>query len=464
MYLRDYDSFSVRQGSPHKMTLKLLRNLDDQALKALLEFVPFPMALIDKSQFLFINKPGKDLLGKTQYNFSIPDIYQMFRNEVEPIKKEVVLLTPMMEKHWVEVIGEPVWYQNTLCVLGYITDISKSSRTDITAERVTNLQKLMLEINTALVDMEDTQHTFHLILTNALKAIKNASMGSIMILKNGYFEAISYIGYGKDIETFKLPLTDAFLYRSTEGKMDHIINIPNLAHDDQFHPITTYMGNEVYISSHIAAPIFVKEQFYGMICLDSLQENAFEEEDVASMEFLRSNVQIVISNQLLFIEKSHQAMFDQLTGLYNRHYFNEHFEMIKNKAIRYDEKFYFVLFDIDELKSVNDRYGHSVGDQTIVKITQQLSSNTRKSDVIARFGGDEFVGIYYASTPENLNEKFSQIRRELIQEPIISGDANAIASFSYGIVEFPTDGTTLEMLLKAADVRMYANKKHKSTK
>lgn len=446
------------------MTFKLLRNLDDQALKALLEFVPFPMALIDKSNFLFVNNSGKALLAKKQYNFSIPDIYHLFRNEVEATKKEVVLLTSSMEKHWIEVVGEPVWYQNSLCVLGYITDISNHTKNEISADRVTNLQKLMLEINLALDDMEDTQRTFHLILTNALKAIRNASMGTIMILKNGYFEAISYVGYGKDIEAFKLPVTDAFLYRNTDGKMDRTVNIPNLAHDDQFHPITTFAGDEVFISSHLAAPIYVKDQFYGMICLDSLKANAFEEEDVASMEFLRSNVQIVISNQLLFIEKSHQAMFDQLTGLYNRHYFYAHFEMVKNKATRYNERFYFVLFDIDDLKGVNDQFGHSVGDQVIVKITKQLSSNTRKSDVIARYGGDEFVGVYYSTTLMNLEEKFDQIRHDLKMDPIISGLGKAIASFSYGIVEFPTDGTTIESLMIAADVRMYANKKHKNAK
>jgi len=446
------------------MSLKLLRNLDEQALNALLEFVPFTMALIDKEQFLFVNKAGKKLLGRTQYNFSIPDIHHLFRNEVEPTRKEVVLLTPQMEKHWIEVIGEPVWYMNKLCVLGYITDISKSSKDEINVERLTTLQRLMLEINLALDDMEDTQRTFHLILTNALKAIKNASMGSIMILKNGYFEAISYIGYGKDIESFKLPVSDAFLYRNTDGKMDRIVNIPHLEHDDQFHPITTYAGKEVYISAHLAAPIYVKDQFYGMICLDSLKENAFEADDVAAMEFLRSNVQIVISNQLLYLEKSQQAMFDQLTGLYNRHYFNEHFEMIKSKALRYDEKFYFVLFDIDDLKGINDRFGHSVGDLAIVKITKRLSANTRKSDVIARFGGDEFVGIYYGSTLEPLKEKFDQIRAELGQDPILNTNDKAFTSFSYGIVEFPTDGSTIETLMQAADIRMYAHKKHKNRK
>jgi diguanylate cyclase (GGDEF)-like protein len=244
--------------------------------------------------------------------------------------------------------------------------------------------------------------------------------------------------------------------------MDRICNISDLQRDDLFYSITTYAGDLVYIRSHISAPIYIKDEFYGMISIDSIHPNAFDESDVASMEFIRKNVQIAIANQLLFIEKSQMAMFDQLTGLYNRHYFNEQFEMIKSKALRYEETFLFVLFDIDDLKMINDRFGHYVGDQAILKITDLLLRNTRKSDIIARYGGDEFVGIFYGTTVDDLIEKYDHMDKLMFGDPIYSAGRELHASFSFGIAEFPNDGESINDLMVTSDIRMYANKKNKT--
>lgn len=446
------------------MTRKQLRIVDESMIKTLFENVPFPMALFDNSTLLACNPLCHDLVSNIQYNFSVPDLFHIFRNVTGPTKKEIVLLNPQLEKHWIKVVGEPVWYHDVVAIMAFVTDITMASKSEGEAERVTRLHELMLEINHSLVEVEDIQRTFHLILTNALKAIKNAALGSIMIAKDDHFETVSHIGYGNDIMAFKLPIVHSFLYRSTQGAMDHITNISDLQHDDLFYPITTFAGDEVFIRSHLSAPIYVKGQFYGMICLDSLLPDAFDDKDIDSMEFIRSNIQIAIANQLLFIEKSQLAMFDQLTGMYNRHYFNEHFEMIKNKALRYDEKFLFVLFDIDDLKVINDHYGHAIGDQAIIKVTLQLKKNTRKSDMIARYGGDEFVGVFFGTTLQNLTKKYEDILEDMMSVPLISGLRRVYPSFSYGIVEFPTDGSTLEELIVAADIRLYANKKHKSPK
>lgn len=438
-----------------------LRILKEEELQALLDFVPFPTAIINKQEFLAVNKIGQSMLSSTHYNYSIPDIFYQFRNAEGPERKEILLMTPDLEKHWISMVGEPVWFRDTLCILGFIVDSSKLINAQHEAQRLAHLSTLMLEINISYMEAEDIQRTFHLILNNALKAIENAAMGSIMVLKDGSFQAVSYLGYGKDIETFKLPLHHAFLYRATDGQMDRIVNIPQLSHDESFYPITTYAGEQVYIQSHLAAPIYIKGTLYGMICLDSLVENAFDQEDVSAMEFIRSNVQIAIANQLLYIERSQQAMFDQLTGLYNRHYFVEHFEMIKNKALRYDESFHFVLFDIDKLKSVNDRYGHSAGDQVLVSVAQSLNGETRKSDVIVRYGGDEFVGIFFGATNDGLIEKFNHITARLASQSLGKHLEGVIPSFSFGIAQFPSDGVSIEDLLKIADERMYASKQNK---
>ena len=442
--------------------LKMMKTLDENTLNILLENVPFPMAVFDKHEILLCNQRCTDLLSDRKFNISFPDMFHLFRTAIIPTKNEIVLLDRQLEKHWFEMIGELIQYRNSSVVLAYMIDVTSQNNSQKDAERVSKLYELMLEVNHSIVDIGDLQRTYNLILTNALKAIKNSSLGSIMIKKNGHLETIAYIGYGKDIESFHLPIEHSFIYRSSDGKMDKICNISDMRRDELFYSITTYAGDLVYIRSHLSAPIYIKDEFYGMISIDSIHPNAFDETDVASMEFIRKNVQIAIANQLLFIEKSQMAMFDQLTGLYNRHYFNEQFEMIKSKALRYEETFLFVLFDIDDLKIINDRFGHYVGDQAILKVKDLLLKNTRKSDIIARYGGDEFVGIFYGTTLDDLIEKYDHMDEEMFGDPIISGGRELHASFSFGIAEFPLDGESINDLMVTSDIRMYANKKNET--
>jgi len=444
------------------MSEKRLRTLDEPTIRILLDNVPFPMAVFDYAEILFCNQGCTKMLNAQQFNYSIPDIYHVFRDAYGSTRKEIVLLNPDLEKHWIEIVGEPVWYNDSIVILGFLSDITTSGKSQRDSERAKYLHQLMLEINHSIVDIDDIQKTFTLILTNALKAIKNSSLGNIMVVKDDHFEALSFIGFGNDIKTFRLPIEHSFLYRYSEGLMDRIVKIGNLQIDDHFYNVTNFVGKEIVIKSHLAAPIYLKGQLYGMICLDSLIPEAYDDNDIESMEFIRSNIQIAIGNQLQYIEKAQLAMFDQLTGMYNRHYFLEHFEMVKNRAIRYDEKFQMILFDIDDLKVINDQYGHSVGDQAILKITHQLQKNTRKSDMIARYGGDEFIGVFFSTTAEDLIIKYDSISSELDNDPIKIGSNSIIMRFSYGIVEYPTDGQTLDALFELADVRMYTNKNRKN--
>ncbi len=446
------------------MTLQIKRRtVSDDDIKILIDNVPFPWALFSKDAFLFCNRSCKDLLEQHEFDIYVPDIYHMFRNADVPIQKELVLLDRQLDKHFLEVSGEMVHYKDETCILTFLMDVTQENSHQ-EAERITRLHELMLEINQSIMDIEDINRTFRLILTNALKAIKNASLGSILVKKGNYLEAISYVGYGRDIEQFKLPLEHAFLYRATLGKMDRIVNIKELQRDDLFYPVTTYAGDKVFIRSHISAPIYIKDEFYGVINVDSIHTNAFDESDEAAMEFIRNNVQIAISNQLLFIEKSQLAMFDQLTHLYNRHYFTEHFEMIKAKALRYNEKFLFILFDIDDLKLINDRYGHPVGDQAILKVTQHLNKNTRKSDIIARYGGDEFVGIFFMTSAEDLITKYTAVEQAMFEDQLIIDNEIVKVGYSFGVAEFPSEGETINELMEKCDLRLYENKKNKAKK
>jgi diguanylate cyclase (GGDEF)-like protein len=173
------------------------------------------------------------------------------------------------------------------------------------------------------------------------------------------------------------------------------------------------------------------------------------------MAFIQSNVEIAIAKHLMYEKTLYLSRYDGLTNLYNRNYFEEFFITHKKKALRYGESFNIVIFDINKLKYVNDHFGHLAGDAVIIEFSKLLSGIVRKSDVIARFAGDEFMGMFFNSDKNALNDRLIQLLSEMENDFIAVGNACIFCSFSFGIAEFGVDGSDLDDLLRIADNRMY---------
>ena len=161
---------------------------------------------------------------------------------------------------------------------------------------------------------------------------------------------------------------------------------------------------------------------------------------------------------MLYEEKAYLSRFDRVTGLYNRHFFDEHSDIIIKRAIRYDEHFHLVMIDVDNLKHVNDEYSHLVGDEIIALVAQLIKNSMRESDVFARYGGDEFVGLLFNASVDDLIVKFEELNNVLKQTPIPYQGKSIYSSISYGIATFNDDGNTIYDLIRVADDRMYAYK------
>ena len=116
--------------------------------------------------------------------------------------------------------------------------------------------------------------------------------------------------------------------------------------------------------------------------------------DVTS-QMLRVNQLKEYSNELYLLNKELKeieklAYYDQLTGLANRTFFDDVAKKFLEKAKRNNSKIGLMFIDIDQFKEINDMYGHKIGDKTIVEVANILCKNTRKCDIVSRYGGDEF--------------------------------------------------------------------------
>ena len=132
-------------------------------------------------------------------------------------------------------------------------------------------------------------------------------------------------------------------------------------------------------------------------------------------------------------------------------------QMLK-RAARYKEKIALLFIDLDHFKSVNDTFGHAVGDILLKKIAERLCLNTRASDIVARIGGDEFViGLDNSHAIAGI-KKFITKLIQCITQPILIDQHEISIHASIGISIFPDQGETIQTLLKNADSAMYLAK------
>lgn len=164
---------------------------------------------------------------------------------------------------------------------------------------------------------------------------------------------------------------------------------------------------------------------------------------------------LVRENKRLFKEVQRLAVTDPLTQLYNRHKLDETLKLEIERAKRYGRSLSLIMLDVDDLKAVNDEFGHHVGDEVLQSIAGAIKDVIRQVDLPVRYGGDEFVILL----PEaNFEEAFGVERRlhKRIKEQVFKGHPLTVSS---GVVQWRGSFVTAENFIKAADEAMYRAKK-----
>jgi diguanylate cyclase (GGDEF)-like protein len=149
---------------------------------------------------------------------------------------------------------------------------------------------------------------------------------------------------------------------------------------------------------------------------------------------------------------------DKLTGLGNRMKLAETFTLYAEYAKRHESPLAVILFDLDFFKKINDQYGHHIGDACLRYISNFIQERVRKTDLLSRFGGEEFALLIAGSNELDCFQQVDSIRQELAETPFTQDDITLTITASAGMAIYGKDGESLEALLLKADKRLYLAK------
>ncbi len=217
--------------------------------------------------------------------------------------------------------------------------------------------------------------------------------------------------------------------------------------------------DEIVVNSAIVCPLQYNDTFIGCLALYHVEANHYTEDHRRLLERIAEQAGAVIHNSIVFEQTQEDSLTDPLTGLPNRRSMFVHLSRELARAERLKSEVAIIVMDIDGFKSINDTYGHNVGDHALREVAGALQGALRPYDLCVRYAGDEFIVVLADCTREAADSKRRELQARIaeIQVEVRAGKRLRLG-VSAGAAVFPHDGTTYEELLADADQLMYRDK------
>lgn len=217
-------------------------------------------------------------------------------------------------------------------------------------------------------------------------------------------------------------------------------------------------GNPPRILETIITPVFNdSKKLEGRIILayDITDRKKLEGELKTANQALQTQLE---ENERLRFQLQEQAIRDPLTGVFNRRYFAEALDNETARAVRENSPFSIIILDVDHFKRINDSHGHKCGDYVLQALAKYLTQNTRRSDIVCRFGGEEFVILMPDASADSAQERAELFRKEFEARVNLCEGNSIQVTFSAGVASFPAHAGSGESLLGCADQALYRSK------
>ncbi|RJQ49186.1 MAG: sensor domain-containing diguanylate cyclase [Nitrospiraceae bacterium] len=308
------------------------------------------------------------------------------------------------------------------------------------------------EIADILAGVSDLNNSIPVVMKK-VKSLTGTAAWSLLV-DESFFQAVS-LQTSRNIQKWRFNGGIAGLVRDT-GKTTAVGDVSgNESYNekaDGFH--------NIIIASLLCAPLKVRDEVIGILRVINKKNGApFSGEDIKLLTDVSLCLGIALERVFLYKKVEEISMTDELTGLYNIRFLSHSLDIEIERSHRYGSLFSVIFMDLDNLRKVNEKYGHLAGSRVLIETSHLLVDNLRKIDIIIRYGGDEFV-IILPQTPRDAGFYVAERLRRVIEKNIFmkpEGYALKVTA-SFGVASFPDDAKKKEDLLNIADKAMFSGK------
>ena len=346
--------------------------------------------------------------------------------------------------------------------IGILRDITERKKTQMEVERALHVQRVL----DTILNIPLPSLTLNEVLSESLDAI--LSLPGFSLLNQGAIFLVT-----EEERTLEMVaqrnLSDSLIEccsllpfgKCLCGKAASEREVIFSGHLDERHEVH-YDGMEPH--GHYCLPILREDVLLGVLNIYTPFGHRYDDDEKNYMKTIADTLAIVIERKRGEEALVRLAHHDVLTGLPNRTLFYDRLHQVRVWAQRHEEKFMVLFLDLDHFKEINDTLGHDAGDNVLKEITSRLKSCVkRKTDTIARMGGDEFTIILPDVEDIRIAKTIAEKIIKAVSLPIEVNEETYQLGCSLGIAQYPDHGEDCETLIRHADDAMYLAKKHRNT-
>lgn len=462
----------------------------DTLLQNIVEGVPVRIFWKDQhSKFLgcntlFAQDAGfsrpEDLIGKTDFDLCWMSEAERYRADDQRVMATGVgrqrfietRITPRNKPVWLRSFKKPWLGENheILGVLCIYEDITEFKLAEINQKRLSRALTLLSRCNATLVRAQHEQELLDAIC-RLIVEVGDYRMAWIGFAEHGVDKPVCLVakagieaGY---LETLRITWGDTPQGQGPAGTA--ISTGKTVVNQDFMNNSLVDIWRDEAIKrgyrSSIAVPLVSGDKRLGALTMYSADVDAFNPDEVSLLEELASDLAYGIDTLRTRIKSNlaeerleFLAYYDSLTGLPNRLLLRDRFDQAKSTALRGRFRIALLLIDLDNFKQVNDTLGHDCGDQLLLRVTERLRDNFRKTDTISRQSGDEFIILMGDVQEISMVGTIVQQLLTVFLEPLEAKGHQLNITASIGISIYPDDGEDIGTLIKHAEVALYQAK------